>query len=73
MFKEDNNRHNKRDITKSRKCLRLKANKIQYTPFGEDNDLIGTFENEEEESLLYISYSRLDSHERNDHSDTNNS
>ena len=42
------------------------------TPFGEDNDLIGTFENEEEESQSYISYSS-DSQERNDHNDANNS
>ena len=37
-----------------------------------DNALIGTFENEEEESQLYISYSS-DSHERSDHSDANKS
>ena len=38
----------------------------------EDNALIGTFENEEEESQLYIHYNS-DSHERNDHNDANNS
>ena len=50
---------------------RFSAHNLE-TPFGEDNDLIGTFENEEEESQLYISYSS-DSHERNDDSDANNS
>ena len=40
---------------------RFSAHNLE-TPFGEDNDLIGTFENEEEESQLYISYSS-DSHE----------
>ena len=39
---------------------------------GNDNALIGTFENDEEESQLYISYSS-DSHERSDHSDANKS
>ena len=38
----------------------------------EDHALIGTFENEEEESDLYISYNS-DSYERNDHSGGNNS
>ena len=41
-------------------------------PFGEDNDLIGTLEDEEEESQLYIIYSS-DSHEKNDDSHANNS
>ena len=40
-------------------------------PFGEDNDLIGTFENEEE-SQLYIIYSS-DCYEKNDDSHANNS
>ena len=41
-------------------------------PFGEDNDLIGTLENEEEESPLYIIYSS-DCYEKNDDSHANNS
>ena len=41
-------------------------------PFGEDNDLIGTLEDEEEESQLYIIYSS-DSHEKDDDSYANNS
>ena len=40
--------------------------------FDEENALIGTFEYEEEESQLYISYSS-DSHKRSDHNDANNS
>ena len=39
---------------------------------GNDNALIGTFENDEEESQLYISYSS-DSHESSDQSTANNS
>ena len=39
---------------------------------GNDNALIGTFENDEEESQLYISYNS-DSHERSDDGDPNNS
>ena len=38
----------------------------------EDNALIGAFENEEEKSQLYISYSS-DYHERSDHNEANNS
>ena len=38
----------------------------------EDIALIGTFENDEEESQLYISYNN-DSHKRNDHNSASNS
>ena len=58
------------------KSWTFKTNKFSAhnleTPFGEDNDLISTFGNEEEESQLYISYSS-DSHEMSDHCDANKS
>ena len=57
MFKDNNDIHNKRDISKSRRYLRDSRRRRFITqnleiPFGEDNDLIGTLEDEEEESQL---------------------
>ena len=53
------------DISNWRRT-RFSAQNLE-TPFGEDNDLIGTFENGEEESQLYIIYSS-DCYEKNDDS-----
>ena len=77
MFKDDKDRNNKRKITKSRRYLKGEQDLVHiiwrhHLVLDEDNALIGTFENEEEESELYISYN-CDSHERSDHSDANNS
>ena len=79
MFKDVNDRNNKREITNCRKVSQIEGEQDvgfmvwrHHMVLDEDQALIGTFGNEEEEYQLYISYNS-DSYERNDHNGANNS
>ena len=72
MFKEVNNRHNKREITKSTRLLRSKADRSSthdleshHSLLDEDNALIGTSDDEDNESSLYTRLYSSDSYARN--------